>query len=135
MDILASLFLPIKALHVLLALTSGSLFLGRGLGVLLGSTMPMARWVRITSIVIDSALLAMALLLLTILQLNPFATPWLAVKLLWLVAYVVLGVFALRRARSTAGRLAAYVAALFCFLMMFSIAHRHDPAGMLRPLL
>ena len=135
METLASLFLPIKAAHILLAITSGSLFAGRGLGVLLGARMPTARWVKRLSIGIDTALLVAALLLLSVLHLNPFTTPWLATKLLLLVAYIVLGVLALGRARSTRGRLLAYVAALLCFVMMFSIAQMRDPAGLLRPLL
>ena len=51
------------------------------------------------------------------------------------LAYIVLGALALGRARTPTGRVLAYSAALLCFVMMFSIARMHDPAGLLRPLL
>lgn len=74
---LADYYLLTKNTHVGLVMLSGSVFLARGLGVLMGSNLPLARPVRIVSMTIDSALLTAAILLLFILQLNPFVTPWL----------------------------------------------------------
>ncbi len=122
----------IKASHIGLALLSGGLFAGRGVGVLLGTTMPMSTPVRRLSQVIDTALLAAALLLLATLQLNPFATPWLLAKLALLIAYIVFGTLALRRAPTQVGKALAFAAALTCFVMMFTIARTHDPLGFLR---
>lgn len=129
---LAEFYPLIKAGHVGLVLLSGGLFAGRGVGVLLGATAPMAPKVRRLSQAIDTALLAAALLLLAILQLNPFATPWLLAKLVLLVAYIVLGSLALRRAPTRTGQLLAFMAALACFVMMITVARTHDPAGFLR---
>ena len=129
---LADHYLLIKASHVGLAMLSGGLFAGRGVGVLLGAAMPMSAPVRRLSQGIDTALLAAALLLLATLQLNPFATPWLLAKLMLLVAYIVLGTMALRRARTLTGMVLAFAAALPCFVMMFAIARTHDPLGFLR---
>ena len=129
---LADHYLLIKASHVGLAMLSGGLFAGRGVGVLLGAEMPMSALVRRLSQVIDTALLAAALLLLVTLQLNPFATPWLLAKLVLLVAYIVFGTLALRRAQTQSGKALAFAAALTCFLMMFTIARTHDPMGFLR---
>ncbi|HMN81140.1 MAG TPA: SirB2 family protein, partial [Burkholderiaceae bacterium] len=67
-----------------------------------------------------------------ILQLNPFAVSWLAAKLALLVAYIVFGILALRRAPTLAGKLVCYVIALLCFTTMVSIARSHDPLGWLR---
>lgn len=130
--VLADFYPIIKATHVGLALLSGALFAGRGLGVLLSATAPMAPWVRRVSQVIDTALLAAALLLLSILRLNPFATPWLLVKLALLVAYIAFGTLALRRAPSRTGKALAFAVALCCFVMMVAIARTHDPLGFLR---
>ncbi|QHE86109.1 SirB2 family protein [Hydrogenophaga sp. BPS33] len=130
--VLADLYPFIKATHVGLALLSGGLFAGRGLGVLLSATAPMAPWVRRLSQVIDTALLGAALLLLWILRINPFATPWLLVKLTLLVAYIVFGTLALRRASTRTGKALAFVLALCCFAVMAAIARTHDPMGMLR---
>lgn len=124
----------IKGAHVGLALLSGGLFAGRGVGVLMGAAAPMAPLVRRLSQAIDSALLAAALLLLAVLQLNPFATPWLLAKLALLVAYIVFGTLALRRAPTRRAKAVAFMAALACFAMMVAIARSHDPLGFLRAL-
>lgn len=129
---LAEFYPLIKATHIGLALLSGGLFAGRGLGVLLGAVWPMARLVRRWSQVIDTALLTAALLLLAILRLNPFATPWLLAKLTLLVAYIVFGTLALRRMPTRTGKVLAFAVALCCFVMMIAIARTHDPLGILR---
>lgn len=121
----------IKHAHVMLALLSGGVFALRGLGVLLGGRWPQAWLVRWTSYTIDTALLTAALMLLTVLPGAMFANGWLTAKLALLVLYVVLGVFALRRGRSRATRLACYLAALATFGMVYSIARAHHPLGFL----
>lgn len=129
---LAEFYPVIKASHIGLALLSGGLFAGRGVGVLLGAAMPMSTPVRRLSQVIDTALLVAALLLLATLQLNPFATPWLLAKLALLIAYIVFGTLALKRAPTRTGKALAFTAALSCFVMMIAIARTHDPLGFLR---
>ena len=129
---LAYFYPLIKASHVGLVMLSGGLFAGRGVGVLLGATMPMSPVVRRCSQVIDTALLVAALLLLATLQLNPFTSPWLLAKLVLLVAYIGFGILALRRAPTLAGKGLAFAAALLCFVMMLIIASTHDPLGFLR---
>lgn len=125
-------YLPIKAAHVGLALLSGGLFAGRGVGVLLGAAAPMAPSVRRWSQAIDTALLVAALSLLAVLRLNPFATPWLLAKLSLLVAYIVFGSLALRRAPTRATQALAFTAALLCFVVMLVTARTRDPLGFLR---
>ena len=51
------------------------------------------------------------------------------------MVYVVLGVFAMRRARSRGGRLAAYLAALAAFALIYGIARAHHPLGPLQGLM
>lgn len=121
----------IRLVHIGLAVASGTLFAARGLAVLMGSATAMAAPVRRLSVAIDSALLLAALLLLTVLQGQPLGQPWLQAKLALLVAYVVLGTLALKRAPTPALRAVAYAAALLCFLCMFAIARQHDPLGFL----
>ncbi|MBL9178291.1 MAG: SirB2 family protein [Verrucomicrobiaceae bacterium] len=124
-------FLTIKQAHISLALVSGGLFAIRGVAVLLGFTAAMRPVVRHLSYAIDTVLLASALLLLTVLRLNPLATPWLAVKLALLVCYIVCGSLALKRARTRPRRALAFGAALLCFAMMFLVARSHHPLGFL----
>lgn len=121
----------IKAVHVWLALASGTLFAVRGAGVLCGGRWPLAWPLRWSSYAIDTMLLTAALMLLTILPWGLFANGWLAVKIALLVVYVVLGVFALRRARSRRARLICYIAAVSVFLWIIGIARAHHPMGFL----
>ncbi len=119
----------IKHAHIGLALLSGALFAGRGLLLLLVARWPNAAPLRYLSYAIDTALLTAALMLLTILPGSLYANGWLAVKLALIVAYVVLGVFALRRGRSRGVRAACYVAALLVFAQIYFIARSHHPLG------
>ncbi|MDQ8021445.1 MAG: SirB2 family protein [Moraxellaceae bacterium] len=119
---LAEHYLTIKSAHVGLVMLSGSLFFLRGLAVLSGLRWVMHAGVRYASYCIDTALLAAALMLLGILHLNPFTQPWLLVKLGLLVAYIVCGSFALKRARTPAGKAIAFVAALACFVTIYLVA-------------
>ena len=125
----------IKMAHIFFALCSGALFALRGAGVLAGMRWPHWATVRWTSYTVDTCLLTAALMLLTILPGAMFANGWLATKLVLLVAYIVLGVFAVRRARGTAARAACYVAALAMFGLVYSIARAHHPLGFLYALL
>lgn len=131
----AEYYPQIKAAHVGLVLTSGALFALRAAMVFSAAAPTLQRPLRHTSYVVDTALLAAALLLLGILHLNPLATPWLAAKLSVLLAYIVLGTFALKRARTTPGRYAALAGAAGCYIMMYGIARTHHPLGYLVRLL
>ncbi|MCC7516172.1 MAG: SirB2 family protein [Pseudomonadales bacterium] len=132
---LSGIYLLVKAAHIGLVMLSGSLFLARGLGVLMGSRLPMVKPIRIASMMIDTALLVAAILLLFILHLNPFVVHWLQAKLVMVILYIFFGVATFRLARKQSSKVAAYVAALLCYVIAFSIARAHDPAGMLRFLL
>ncbi|MFD0737867.1 SirB2 family protein [Lysobacter koreensis] len=119
----------IKHVHILLALASGGLFALRGAGVLAGMAWPKWLLVRWTSYAIDTALLTAALMLLTILPGAMFANGWLATKIVLLVVYIVLGVFAIKRGRTRAAQAGFYVAALATFAMIYIIARAHHPLG------
>ena len=122
----------IKAFHIFVALLSGSLFALRGGFALAGARWPNAGVVRYTSYAIDTALLTAALMLATILPGAMFANGWLTVKITLVVAYVVLGVFAMRRAKTQRMRVVSYVAALLVFVSIYAIARAHDPLGFIR---
>ncbi len=126
---MAEFYLQIRLAHVVFVCCSGSLFAARGLMVLAGvpwANHPALRWL---SYLIDTCLLTAALMLMTILHQYPFVQAWLTVKVLLLVVYIVLGIYALRRARTRRVRLAAFVAALLVFLFIASVAYWHDPRG------
>jgi uncharacterized membrane protein SirB2 len=125
----------IKLVHVVCVLLSGALFFLRGSLVLAGSRFGMAAPLRYLSYSIDTALLTAALMLWTILPGGLFANGWLTTKILLLVVYIVLGSFALKRARSRRARVLCFIAALAVYAFMFSVARAHHPAGLFWSLL
>jgi len=132
---LSELYPLVRWTHIGLVLCSGALFAARGLGVLLGSQWGMRAVVRRFSYVLDTALLSAALLLLYILDLNPFRVGWLSTKIGLLLLYIVLGSFALKRARTPLARGMFYVASLACFAFMLTVARAHHPLGIFAGLL
>ncbi|TWI12513.1 SirB2 family protein [Aerolutibacter ruishenii] len=122
----------IKAAHVGLVMLSGALFALRGAFVLAGMRWPLSLPVKWASYTIDTALLTAAAMLLTILHgTGMFANGWLTVKMVLLVVYIVLGIFALTRARTTGARVVFFLGALATYGMMYSIARAHHPFGWL----
>jgi uncharacterized membrane protein SirB2 len=124
-------YTDIKWVHICAVIASGSLFLLRGAGVLAGGAWPLWAPLRYLTYTIDTVLLTAALMLATILHQYPFVHAWLTVKVLLLAVYIVLGTFALRRARSPRGRALCYAAALAVFLFIVSVARAHNPLGVL----
>lgn len=121
----------VKAVHVAAVFASGGLFALRGLLLQIGAPgrWAMAAPVRYLSYAIDTTLLTAALMLATMLPAALFANGWLLAKLVLLPVYVVLGIFALRRARTPGVRRACFVAALAVFGCMLAIARSHHPLG------
>ena len=123
-------YLEIRNVHIGSVLASGGLFLLRGLGVnVFNATWPMWGPVRYLSWTIDTVLLTAALMLMTIVHQYPFVHHWLTVKVVLLVAYIVLGSFALKRGKTRNARLGFTVAALVVFAFILSVARAHDPLG------
>ncbi len=81
--------------------------------------------------IIDTLLLGSAVGMLIVMQVSPFATPWLAAKLLALLLYIVLGMIALRFGRTRTQRVTAYFAALLTALYIVSVAISKSPLGLL----
>ena len=120
----------IKLVHIACVVASGSLFALRGSAVLAGVQWPRAAPARFLSYAIDTALLTAALMLLSILPSAMFANGWLLVKMCLLVVYIVLGSFALKRARKVSTRAICFVGALCVYLLTLSVAYWHHPLGM-----
>lgn len=130
---LASSFPLIKSTHLALVTTSGGLFALRGAALLAGRSWPSAPAVRAGSVVIDTLLLAAGVAMWAQLRLSPLTDGWLGAKLLLLLAYIVLGTLALKRARTRRGRAVAYLLALAVFGHMVAVPRLHHPLGLLAP--
>jgi len=124
-------YAQIKFVHVLCVILSGCLFALRGAMMLAGSRFSNSALLRYLSYAIDTTLLTAALMLVTILHQYPFVQAWLTEKVLLLVVYIVLGVFALRGGRTLRVRAVCYGAALGVYLTIVSIALAHNPPGWL----
>ena len=127
---LLDLYPDVRTAHVGLVAISGALFTARGLAVMVGARWAMQPSVRRMSVLIDTALLGAAALLVYMLQLNPLGGGWLSTKIGLLFVYIILGSFALKRGRTPQVRLACFVAALLCLGFMVSVAVAHSPIGL-----
>ena len=127
---LAAYYSDIKWLHIGCVLASGSLFSLRGSLMLCGSRY--ANHVALTrlSYLIDTILLAAAVLLTVITHQYPLVQDWLTVKLLLLIVYIFLGIFALRRGKTRRARGGYLLAALLVYGFIISVAVAHDPLGL-----
>lgn len=125
-----ALYSEIRSVHIAAVLTSGGLFLLRGLLLnVLEASWAMAKPLRYLSYAVDTVLLTAALMLMTIVRQYPGADAWLTVKIGLLLVYIVLGHFALKRARTRMARIGFWAAALIVFAFIFSIARAHHPLG------
>jgi uncharacterized membrane protein SirB2 len=129
--VLATHYQQILLLHIGSVTFSGSLFAIRGILRLCDISVANHRSLRVLSYVVDTTLLVAAVLLTLILHQYPFVNAWLTAKLLLLVLYIALGTIALKRARTTAGRGVALLAALATFAYIVGVAITHHPAGWL----
>ena len=124
-------YLEIRWVHIASVMTSGTLFLIRGLALnLFGWRWVMAWPLRYLSWTVDTILLTAALMLMTIIQQYPIANGWLTVKVLLVVPYIVLGYLALR-SPTRGQRLAALGGAALVFLYIYTVARAHHPLGLL----
>lgn len=124
----------IKLVHQSAVALSITGFFIRGAASLAGAGWVTRRAARTVPHVVDSVLLLSALMLATLLHLTPDRAPWLLAKLVGLVAYVLLGVVALRPGRPRAVRATAWLAALAVVAWMASVALTKHPLGFLAAL-
>ncbi|MFO7603246.1 MAG: SirB2 family protein [Gammaproteobacteria bacterium] len=112
----------LKLIHVSCALISISGFVARGLLALQNSPRLAQTWIKVTPHLVDTVLLVSAILLLIQTGLSPLQHSWLAMKILLLVLYIVLGLVTLRLARTRQARRLAFVAAVLVFAYIVVIA-------------
>ena len=108
-------YIWIKYVHIACVLLSGSLFLLRGIWMMRESTMLQHRVAKVLPHVVDTLLLASALIMVFWSEQYPFVQNWLTAKVLALIAYIALGGIALKRGRTKTLRVCAFFAALLVF--------------------
>jgi len=122
-------YLAIRGFHEATVALSVAGFFLRGAAGLAGAQWVRGRLARSVPHVVDTALLTSALMLVTLLRLNPFTTPWLLAKMTGLLVYIGLGVVALRPTVARPVRAAAWVAALAVVGWIVSVAFVKSPWG------
>ena len=125
------MYLAIKYLHVTCVVISITGFFLRGWLTFAGSPVMNRRWLKWAPHLNDTILLAAAIGLATMSGQYPFVAPWLTAKIVGLLAYILLGVVALRPGRPRGVRIAAWLSALAVFGYVVSVAVTRNPAGLL----
>lgn len=120
-------YLAIKHLHVTCVVLSGLGFCLRGIWMMRQSPLAGHRLARILPHVIDTLLLGSALTLAWMSGQYPFVSGWLTAKLCGLVAYILLGMMALRRGRTLAIRTGYFVLALGAYAYIVGVALSRNP--------
>jgi uncharacterized membrane protein SirB2 len=122
-------YLVLRNVHIACAILTVTLFVLRGGLMLADSRWQQNEVLRYLPHAVDTVLLTTALMLTTVIHQFPFAVDWLTVKVVLLVAYIVLGSIALKRGRTKAIRILAFVAALATVGYLVTVARAHHPLG------
>ncbi len=112
----------LRLVHIGTVYVTLALFLLRGFWMLIDSPSLKRLWVRVLPHVNDTVLLASAIAMLVVAGMNPLDQPWLIAKIVGLLAYIGLGTVALKRGRTKAVRVKAFIAALGVFAYIVAVA-------------
>jgi uncharacterized membrane protein SirB2 len=123
-------YLMLRHLHLTFVIISILGFLARWVLAMNHSPLLAKRWVKVVPHINDTLLLAAALGLCVMLGQYPFVVHWLTAKVLLLIGYIVAGTFAIKRAKSSRGRLIAGLIALALFAQMIGVAITHSALGL-----
>jgi uncharacterized membrane protein SirB2 len=117
----------LKMIHVSSVVISYSLFFLRGIWLIQDSSHLQQRWVKILPHVFDTVLLTSAIALAILIQQDPMNHAWLTAKVIGLLAYIFLGMIAIRFGKTRKIRIAAWVAAQCVFIYIVLVAVNKSP--------
>jgi uncharacterized membrane protein SirB2 len=126
-------YTTLKGIHMGAATLSIAGFVLRYIWMLSGSRLLQARPVKVVPHVVDTVLLASAILLAMQAGVAPWSVGWLGFKVIALLVYIVLGAIALKRGRSKGGRAIAGAAAIALFGAIVWVA-RYKSLPLIGPL-
>lgn len=126
-----NIYLAVKYVHVVCALLSISGFVVRGVWMMTGNPLLARRPVKILPHLVDTLLLASALLMVWMSAQYPFVQSWLTAKVIALVLYILLGTVALKRGTTRGIRITAWWLALLVFAYIVSVAFSRSALGFL----
>ena len=120
-------FMLLKHIHVSCAGISFALFFLRGIWSFRDSPIMRQRWIKVVPHIVDTLLLASALMLAYTIDQYPFLDGWLTAKFFGLVLYILLGTIALKYGKSKTMRVSAWFAAQAVFFYIVLVAKQHNP--------
>lgn len=120
-------YLALKHLHVTCVVLSGLGFCLRGWWMLTESPLRQHRLTRVLPHIVDTLLLGSALTMAWLSGQYPFVNGWLTAKLFGLLAYILLGMMALKRGRSMTVRRRYFGLALLTYVYIVSVALTRNP--------
>ena len=121
-------YLILKHLHVTCVVLSGLGFCLRGWWMLRESRLRQHRLTRILPHIVDTLLLGSALTMAWMSGQYPFVEGWLTAKLCGLLAYILLGMMALKRGRTQAIQARYFGLALLAYAYIVSVALTRSPS-------
>ena len=121
-------YLILKHLHVTCVVLSGLGFCLRGWWMLRESPLRQHRLTRILPHIVDTLLLGSALTMAWMSGQYPFVQGWLTAKLCGLLAYILLGMMALKRGRTQAIRARYLGLPLAAYAYIVSVALTRSPS-------
>ncbi len=116
------MYLMVKHIHMTAIAVSFLLLVLRFIWVMSNSGMMSKKWVKVVPHVIDTVLLASAITLCILLAQYPLYNGWLTEKVIGLIAYILLGLFALKLGKNKVIKSVAFVGAVAVFAMIGKIA-------------
>lgn len=125
------MYTALKHTHTFFAVLTITGFLLRGFWLMTGSPWLRKRVTRIAPHVIDTVFLASGIALIFELHLSVTSNGWLIAKFAGLLAYIVLGMVALRFGHSQQTRLLAFIGAVAMFAYIVGVAISKNPASWL----
>lgn len=116
------LYYAIKIIHISCVILSISGFILRGIWLVCESSLLQHRYTRRLPHVIDSLLLASALIMVFMSAQYPFVQDWLTAKVIALVVYILLGMVAMRFGKTRRIRITAWALAVLVFGYIVAVA-------------
>lgn len=121
------LYQSIKLIHLASVVLSISGFILRGYWMMIESPLLQAKPVKILPHIIDTCLLASALVMVYMSAQYPFVQSWLTIKVFALIAYIILGTIALKRGKTRQVRIIAWVLSVLVFAYIVVVALSRAP--------
>jgi len=121
----------VKDIHVTCVIVTFVLFFIRGLWMILDAEILQRKWVKRVPPVIDTLLLASAIILSITIRQYPFVNTWLTIKVVALFVYIGLGMVALTYGKTRTVRISAWIAAQLCFIYIAAVAVTKNPLVLL----